>query len=217
MKSLLKSVGILMFAIVIVSTSSNVFAKDKNAEYFKEYQNIVEDMYKTMKSFPDSGNVDLDYLNEMIAHHEAAVNMSKNYLEYNKWTKEIKLIAQDIIANQSEDNKHMEAMIKEIQDKSVGDKDKESQYLLEYSDILSNMYGDLMNLKSTEKIDRDYLNALIIHHKGAVDMFDLIIKYSDNEDLKKMAEKEKQELSSEISKMDMILQKTKDFKTHDLK
>lgn len=217
MKNLFRSITILMITIMMASTSSTVFAKDKEAEYFSEYKYIVEDMFKTMKSFPESGSVDLDYLNEMIAHHEAAVNISKNYLEYNFWSKDIKKIAENVIATQSESNKKMDAMIKEVQSACKNNSFKESQYIPEYSDILSQMYDDLMNLKPTGKIDRDYLQALIIHHKGAIDMYDLIIKYSDNEDIKKMAEEEKEAQKAEIIKMDMILQKTKDFKTHDLK
>lgn len=217
MKNIFRSIVILIISIMIASTSSNVFAKDKNAKYFNEYKNIVEDMYKTMKSLPESKNVDIDYLNEMIAHHEAAVNMSKNYIEYNKWTKEIKVIAENIIANQGESVKHMESMIKEIQKSNQIDITKESQYLVEYNDILNKMYKNLINLKSTGEINRDYLQALIIHHQGAIDMFELISKYTNNEDIKKMIEKEKEAQSTEITKMDMILQKTKDFKTHDLK
>lgn len=217
MKSIFRSIGIFMIVIMFISSCSSVFARDKEVEYFNEYRNIAEDMYKTMKSFPESGNVDLDYLNEIIAHHEGAVNMSKNYLEYNKWTKDVKEIAENIILNQSENNKHMQNMIKEIENKSVVDKSKESKYILEYSDILSNMYDDLMNLKPSGKIDRDYLQALMIHHEGAIKMFDLVVKYSDNEDIKKMVEEEKEAQNLEMSKINMILLKTKDFKTHDLK
>ncbi len=114
MKNIFRSIVVLIISIMIASTSSNVFTKDKIVKYFNEYKNIVEDMYKTMKSLPESKNVDIDYLNEMITHHESAVNMSKNYIKYNKWTKEIKVIAENIIANQGESIKHMDSLIKEI-------------------------------------------------------------------------------------------------------
>lgn len=137
MKNIFRSIVVLIISIMIASTSSNVFTKDKIVKYFNEYKNIVEDMYKTMKSLPESKNVDIDYLNEMIAHHESAVNMSKNYIKYNKWTKEIKVIAENIIANQGESIKHMDSLIKEIEKSNQGDITKESQYLIEYNDILN--------------------------------------------------------------------------------
>lgn len=136
-ENIFRSIVILIISIMIASTSSNVFTKDKIVKYFNEYKNIVEDMYKTMKSLPESKNVDIDYLNEMITHHESAVNMSKNYIKYNKWTKEIKVIAENIIANQGESIKHMDSLIKEIEKSNQGDITKESQYLIEYNDILN--------------------------------------------------------------------------------
>ena len=100
MKNIFKSAITLIIAIVIASTSITAFAKDKNAEHFKQYKTIVEDMYKKMVALPESENVDMDYVNEMMALDESAVNISKNYIKYNKWTKEIRVIAENIIENQ---------------------------------------------------------------------------------------------------------------------
>lgn len=217
MKNIFKSAITLIIAIVIASTSITAFAKDKNAEHFKQYKTIVEDMYKKMVALPESENVDMDYVNEMMALDESAVNISKNYIKYNKWTKEIRVIAENIIENQEENTKHMESIIKEIRNKNENNPTQEIPYLLEYNTILSKMYNNLINLKSTGKIDRDYLQTLIIQHQGAIDISDLILKYTNNKNIKKMAEDKKESLNKEITKMDMILQKTKDFKMHDLK
>ena len=43
----------------------------------------------------------------------------------------------------------------------------------------------LENLKPTGNVDKDFLQSMIVHHQGAIDMVNSIIKYTDNAEIKK--------------------------------
>jgi uncharacterized protein (DUF305 family) len=46
-----------------------------------------------------------------------------------------------------------------------------------------------MNVPYTGDADADFIRGMIPHHQGAVDMANIILKYGDDEDAKKLARK----------------------------
>lgn len=59
---------------------------------------------------PPSGNVDLDFVREMIPHHQAAIDMAKIELEQGK-DPEIRALAEAIVAAQEEEITTMQAWL----------------------------------------------------------------------------------------------------------
>ena len=57
---------------------------------------------------------------------------------------------------------------------------------------------DLKNLKPTGNVDKDFLQSNDSSSSGAIDMVNSIIKYTDNAEIKKMAEGELQNQQPEI-------------------
>ena len=55
--------------------------------------------------------------------------------------------------------------------------------------------------------DKDFVNGMIAHHQGAIDMADVVLKTGDNAEAKKMAEKTKREQGQEIAEMKDWLKK----------
>lgn len=74
--------------------------------YIKRYLEIVKNMVYKMKNSPRCLNINLDFIGEMIPHHEGAVEMCNNLLKY-CIDPRLKELAQQIIAEQSEGIKQL--------------------------------------------------------------------------------------------------------------
>ena len=70
-------------------------------EYIEQYLCITKSMILRMKDSQKSMNIDLDFVNEMIPHHEGAIAMSMNLLKY-EIDPRLGEVAQTIIREQSE-------------------------------------------------------------------------------------------------------------------
>src|SRR5438270_12086697 len=62
----------------------------------------------------------------------------------------------------------------------------EQQFLFEIDLAMSNMNRSML-MTPTGDIDRDFVNVLVPHHQGAVDMARAEIKYGRNEELRQFA------------------------------
>ena len=96
------------------------FLKKLPKEELADYKNFAskakEDMKKMMEAMHKvslSNNVDKDFLAAMIAHHQGAVDASKQILAVTK-NEQIKAFAQNIINTQEKEIKNFEAMLKNI-------------------------------------------------------------------------------------------------------
>ncbi len=68
--------------------------------YMRTYLEITKNMIEKMKNSPRSVNIDLNFVNEMIPHHEGAVKMCENLLQY-YIDPRLREVAQTIIKEQS--------------------------------------------------------------------------------------------------------------------
>lgn len=73
--------------------------KDINS-YIKAYTKITKTMIYKMQNSQRSNNINLDFISEMIPHHEGAIYMCHNLLKYNIDPR-LKEIAKNIIKEQS--------------------------------------------------------------------------------------------------------------------
>ena len=69
--------------------------------YMRKYLSITETMICRMKNSPRCINVNLSFVNEMIPHHEGAISMCENLLQYHIDPRLIN-VAQTIIKEQSQ-------------------------------------------------------------------------------------------------------------------
>ena len=72
-----------------------------NQEYLNEYFKITKNMIFRMSNSLRSNNINLDFVSEMIPHHEGAIQMCQNLLGYNIDPR-LRLVAENIIKEQSE-------------------------------------------------------------------------------------------------------------------
>lgn len=76
-----------------------------------------------------------------------------------------------------------------------------------YSDAMSGMMKGMMT-PATAKPDLDFVQGMIPHHQGAIDMAKVVLQYGKDPEIKKLAEGVVKAQESEISAMNQWLSKT---------
>lgn len=88
-------------------------SKADSEEYLEEYNKVKDKMFKEMQGVEITNNVDANFLQEMIYHHEGAIGMAKDILKYTKDSELIKL-AENIVTTQSKGVEEMKALLKKL-------------------------------------------------------------------------------------------------------
>ena len=104
----------------------------------------------------------------------------------------------------------IEDIMKTLIDNLTEDKAKENSYMNEYNIILKEMLSNFESLKPTGDINKDFLQTMIVNKQSTIGMANAVIKYTDNEEVKKIAENEINTKKAEIDNMKNILENKKD-------
>ena len=87
--------------------------KQAEAAYLQAYTKIFNTMIAAMESAKPTGNIDRDFLNEMLLHHNAAIQIGKNILRYTQ-NSELKTLVQNMIAAQQKQVTELNNLLKTI-------------------------------------------------------------------------------------------------------
>lgn len=190
-----------------VNGSDNDNKDDQNlTSYLKDQDSIMKKMMDDMKNIPNTKDPAVDYLNGMIPHHVSAVAMSNSYLQYGGKNPDIKQIAEEIIKAQTKEIEDMNNIIQELKTSSKPDETKGTEYLNEYNKLVNEPMTHSSHLKS---VDEAYAEGMIMHHQMAVDMSKIVLKYTDNEKITKMAQDIVEAQEKEIKYLEKILETLK--------
>lgn len=125
--------------------------------------------YATMKS--EEGMSDKDYLNGMIAHHLSAIHMSKQAIK-NSSRPEVRGLSEAIIAADERDIQELYDLKKTL-----------------FSDERQVTKYDQINLgKPDVKFDQRFLNAMLEHHRQAIEMAREVRQLSTNTEILNIAD-----------------------------
>lgn len=187
MINFLKKIFIL---IITISICPNTFVYADNNEdlYLKEYKMIVESLGENLSYSPKTGNMNLDYLYQMIHHNKSAIDMAKNLLNNDEANKEVDQVAKDIIKNYSIRIAIMEELMNSLIDNLKENKQKEDAYLKEYDTAVKDMISKFESFQSKNNMYKDFLQTMIIYNEGAIGFSNIVVKHTDNMDIKKLAE-----------------------------
>lgn len=105
--------GIAEMREVAITTSGYSNSRRDVNFYEKLFLCITKEMICRMRNAPRSNNINLDFVNEMIPHHEGAIKMCENLLKYRVDPRLIE-IANNIILEQSNGVKKLEEIRKVI-------------------------------------------------------------------------------------------------------
>lgn len=171
--------------------------------YLEEQDIIMSDMMQDM-SLKESGSAEYDFLAGMIPHHEAAIDMTKNYLLYGGENKKLKKLANEIIEEQQEEVEEMRSLVQEIRKSGITDKEKERGYLKSYNKMMSAHQHIGHETGTASNVEEAYIDGMVLHHQMAADMAGSILEFSDHEEIRDIAEDIIELQKEEISQMEEI-------------
>lgn len=140
---------------------SNV-AKD----YLNTFYSILNTMIDGMTSAELSDSISHNFIVQMIPHHRAAIEMSENLLRYTTCIP-LQSIALQIIEEQTKSIENMQAILCECSE-MVNDSTSVRSYQCEVNRIMNIMFCGMESAPSTNRINANFMQEMIPHHKGAI-------------------------------------------------
>ena len=215
MKTLLLSllISTSIANINFISPLQNVSANINNSTisnekqgYNEGYTTIFNNMMKAMNAAPNTGNVNLDFVLEMIPHHEGGINMAKAIVKYGS-NPEVKKIAENIITSQESQIPIMQQLKAKFEKEKPSSKADSEKYLEEYNKVKDKMFKEMQGVEITNNVDANFLQEMIYHHEGAIGMAKDILKYTKDPELRKLAENIVTTQSKGVEEMTALLKK----------
>lgn len=183
-----------------------VVIQDKNlVNYLNEQDAQMEIMMQDMQGILATGNPSIDFLQGMIPHHQAAIDMSKSLLKYGGKNKDVKRIAQDVIRVQTSEIAQMETLIKKMSKEPNANKVKGHAYMQEYNKMFTVGAHKTHGNVTQNNVDAAFVQGMIEHHAMAIDMSQTILKYTNSKEIKKMAKEIIKAQNKEIAEMEALL------------
>lgn len=173
--------------------------------YLERFDEILCTMKHKMLCAKFNGDLTKYFIECMIPHHQAAIYMCENLLQYTKYESLI-LIANNIIKMQT---KGIEQM-KEIFCDTKGYENTENEikcYIEKYCDIVNQMVYRMKNSPKGININLNFINEMIPHHEGAIYMCKNVLKYNIDPRLKQIAESIINEQEHGVKEMEMLIGK----------
>jgi len=147
-------------------------------------------------------NIDRHFIEEMIPHHEGAIEMAKIALEKSNRS-EIISLANNIIEAQQRENKQMGDWYRNW----FGEEPSNSSGMggmMGHGHMAMHMVGmegDLDELKSAENFDLEFISQMIPHHEMAIMMARMLSASTDRQEMKTLADDIITSQSQEIEMM----------------
>lgn len=153
--------------------------------YLCTFDQILNEMADKMLSAQMTNSITINFIQCMIPHHQAAIYMCQNLLQYTNYKPLIE-IAQDIIKTQT---KGIEQMTEIARTTGFCNTQKDvTNYVEKYLAITKNMICRMKNSPRTMSINLNFTNKMIPHHEGAISMCENLLQYYIDPRLKSVAE-----------------------------
>lgn len=155
-------------------------------KYLCRFDQILSQMANKMLCIDIINNITIDFIQCMIPHHQAAIYMCENLLEYTNY-KPLQEIAKNIINTQTNGIEQMKYIKRNAQCFLNCERDVNC-YITKYLSITKNMISKMKNSPRCIDINLSFVNEMIPHHEGAIAMCENLLKYCIDPRLKNVAE-----------------------------
>lgn len=147
------------------------------------YTEATHKMHQAMMAANAKKDPDIAFAKGMIPHHQGAIEMAKIELQYGK-DPEIRQLAEQILKAQQPEIDQMNQWLSTYQANFVTDN---VPHIQAYIDSMAD--HDAMQM-ATQHDDPDiaFVQGMIPHHQGAIDMANIELKYGKDEQMRKLAQ-----------------------------
>jgi len=203
---LLKSIGASAFIILLFLGSNPLQAQHQhhsdNVQRTKNiYIAMMDTMMANMHNVPIGTTPEIVFLQQMIPHHEGALDMAKYEIAHGKNKNMIKL-AESIVAEQKAEIKQMQCWLKEA--KPAHGKLPEV-FVSAMSNTMTTMMSNMPKESELNDTDRAFAAVMKPHHQAAIDMAKVIIQYSKNNRINNYAKQLISAQQEEVNTMSAFL------------
>ncbi len=178
---------------------------DNAKGYIDNYFQIVEEMAERMRAVQQTQSVSEMFINQMIAHHEGAISMSENILNYTTNT-DIENLAKAIIIGENQQIIQMEDMLSTCSACENNSRDV-SLYQRQFNTALDMMLRRMNSVQAGNNLDVAYLNGMIPHTEGVISMARNVLQFDICSALRELVEKLIQDKTSQLEQMRLLLRR----------
>ncbi len=174
--------------------------------YLKRFDEILDEMEQKMLSQNITDNITKNFIECMIPHHQAAIYMCQNLLEYTNYMP-LEEIAKSIIKTQTRGIEQMRKIYETTCGYCNSTMDVEA-YMERYLAITKNMIDRMRNSRRTTNINLNFVSEMIPHHEGAIGMCNNLLQYYIDPRLRRVANsiiKEQSEGVMQLKQIELIL------------
>lgn len=168
------------------------------AEDSHPYIKMMDDMMQKMHGVKRSKTVEAEFILQMIAHHQGAVDMA-NYQIKNGTSTEMIQLAKSILSQQQYEIELMQKMLEQYPKSTTNSSEK---YLKDMDKTMETMMTTMpaTNTKFAS-IDQAFAQIMLPHHQAAIDMCRVVLAYTKQKEMKTLAQSLIAEQIIEIEQM----------------
>ena len=143
--------------------------------YLARFYDILCQMIQGMTNAKLTDSISYNFIVQMIPHHRAAIEMSRNILQYTTFVP-LQNIASHIIEEQTKSIADMEAVL--CRCGMLKNTDQElCLYARRFHQITETMFTAMRNACSTNNNNANFIREMIPHHRGAIEMSQNALRY----------------------------------------
>ncbi|WP_296245484.1 MULTISPECIES: DUF305 domain-containing protein [unclassified Psychrobacter] len=165
----------------------------------KAYNDSMTKMHDEMMVGMNYNDPDTAFAQGMLGHHVGAVEMAEIQLKYGI-DKEMRQLAQEIIDAQQSEIEQMQNWLASHPDATEATPDTKPMQQA-YANGMDAMHDEMMAGIADPKPDMAFARGMLPHHKGAVDMAKVELKYGKDAEMRQLAQAVIDAQQAEIEQM----------------
>lgn len=144
-------------------------------KYLCCFYEILDKMITGMTEPTLTDSISHNFIVQMIPHHQAAIEMSHNLLQYTTFVP-LQNIALHIIESQTKSIEHMKQAL-DICSELQNTEQELCLYERYFHQITQSMFFEMETARSGNGIDANFIREMIPHHKGAIRMSENALRF----------------------------------------
>lgn len=181
---------IVLAAVMVVAVAASGCAAASPTSHSASDSGVHGEMdHANMANTATGDAFDLQFIDGMIAHHEGAVAMAEQALDEGEHA-ELRALADEIIAAQAQEIEEMSAW-------------REAWFADAEPTPIDDLHMGAMAIESdaSKPFDLRFIEAMISHHEGAIDMAESALEMSDRDEIRSLASRIISDQQAEIEMM----------------
>lgn len=144
-------------------------------DYLTTFHCILDTMIQGMLGAELTDSISYNFIAQMIPHHRAAIEMSRNLLKYTTFIP-LQDIAVQIVEEQTKSIENMRRIVCTCE-RNVNCERDICGYQDQVGQIMEVMFSDMENACASNQLNANFMREMIPHHRGAVEMSQNALKY----------------------------------------